>query len=126
MSTSTRSSTHFIKRIVAGPGDEIYVRAGHVYRKASDTSRFVRERDPYVARCGGNAECNFPDPIKIPAGRSFLMGDNRGESDDSRFWGPIPTGWIVGVVRELECWRFEGHMVWSRRSWRQGCSHHDR
>ena len=41
-------------------------------------------------------ECNFPTPIKIPAGHWFMMGDNRGESDDSRFWGPVPTGWIIG------------------------------
>jgi type IV secretory pathway protease TraF len=27
-----------------------------------------------------------------------MLGDNRGESDDSRFWGPIPASWIVGVV----------------------------
>ena len=27
-----------------------------------------------------------------------MMGDNRGESDDSRFWGPVPTGWIVGAA----------------------------
>ena len=38
-------------------------------------------------------------PIKIPAGEWFMMGDNRGESDDSRFWGPVPTSWITGVVR---------------------------
>jgi signal peptidase I len=41
-------------------------------------------------------ECNFLTPIKIPAGRWFMMGDNRGESDDSRFWGPVPTSWIIG------------------------------
>ena len=28
------------------------------------------------------------------------MGDNRGESDDSRFWGPVPTAWIIGGVTE--------------------------
>ncbi len=90
------SSVNFIKRIVAGPGDEIYVREGHVYRKAAGTSRFVAERDPYIKACGASAECNFATPIKIPAGHWFMMGDNRGDSDDSRFWGPVPTGWIIG------------------------------
>jgi signal peptidase I len=90
------SSVNFIKRIVAGPGDEIYAREGHVYRKAAGTSRFVAEHDPYIKACGASAECNFATPIKIPAGHWFMMGDNRGDSDDSRYWGPVPTAWIVG------------------------------
>ncbi len=90
------SSVNFVKRIVAGPGDEIYVKEGHVYRKAAGTSRFVAEKDPYIKACGASAECNFTTPIKIPAGHWFMMGDNRGDSDDSRFWGPVPTAWIIG------------------------------
>jgi signal peptidase I len=90
------SSVNFIKRIVAGPGDEIYIREGHVYRKAAGTSRFVREQDSYIKPCGASNECNFTTPITIPAGHWFMMGDNRGDSDDSRFWGPVPTGWIIG------------------------------
>jgi signal peptidase I len=90
------ASVNFIKRVVAGPGDEIYIKEGHAYRKASGGSTFVREQDSYIKACGGVAECNFPTPIKIPAGRWFMMGDNRGESDDSRFWGPVPKGWIIG------------------------------
>jgi signal peptidase I len=88
----------FIKRVVAGPGDEIYIRAGHVYRKAAGSNSFIRESDPYIRRCGLGTECNFPQPIKIPAGEWFVMGDNRGESDDSRYYGPIPTAWIVGTA----------------------------
>jgi signal peptidase I len=91
-----KASVNFIKRIVAGPGDEIYVREGHVYRRAAGTSRFVAEHDPYIKACGVSAECNFATPIKIPAGHWFMMGDNRGNSDDSRYWGPVPTGWIIG------------------------------
>ena len=90
------SGTNFIKRVVAGPGDEIYIKEGHVFRKAAGSSSFVREKDSYIRECGVSPECNFPTPIKIPAGHWFMMGDNRGESDDSRFWGPVPTGWIIG------------------------------
>jgi signal peptidase I len=35
----------------------------------------------------------------VPKGAWFLAGDFRGESDDSRFWGPVPTRAITGVVR---------------------------
>ena len=90
------TGVNFIKRVVAGPGDEIYVKEGHVYRRAAGTTQFVREHDPYIRECGASAECNFPTPIRIPAGHWFMMGDNRGESDDSRFWGPVPTSWIIG------------------------------
>jgi signal peptidase I len=85
-----RSNTYFIKRIVAGPGDVISITEGHVIRNGK------REPDSYIRQCGGAAQCNFPTPIKIPADHWFMMGDNRGESDDSRFWGPVPTGWIIG------------------------------
>jgi signal peptidase I len=91
-----KASVTFIKRIVAGPGDEIYVREGHVYRKTAGRSSFVAERDPYIKPCDASPECNFPIPIKIPPGHWFMMGDNRGNSDDSRFWGPVPTSWIIG------------------------------
>jgi signal peptidase I len=93
------SSVKFIKRVVAGPGDEIYIKEGHVYRKATSTNTFVAEQEPYIRECGTSPECNFTKPIKILPGHWFMMGDNRGESDDSRFWGPVPTEWIIGVAR---------------------------
>jgi signal peptidase I len=85
-----KSSVNFIKRIVGGPGDTISIVEGHVTRNG------VREKDSYIKPCGPSPQCSFPKPIKIPAGHWFMMGDNRGESDDSRFWGPVPTGWIIG------------------------------
>ncbi len=94
----TRSTVKFIKRIVAGPGDEIYIREGHVYRKAAGSSGFVREPDQYIRPCGMSPECNFPTPINISAGHWYMLGDNRGESDDSRFYGAVPSSWIVGTV----------------------------
>ncbi len=87
----------FIKRVVAGPGDWLYVKEGHVY--LSTTGRhgsFRREKDSFIKPCGEVQECNFLTPIRVPAGHWFMMGDNRGNSDDSRFWGPVPTAWIIG------------------------------
>jgi signal peptidase I len=84
------SSENFIKRIVGAPGDVISIREGHVIRNGKP------EPDSYIRPCAPGAECNFPTPIKIPPGHWFMMGDNRGESDDSRYWGPVPTGWIIG------------------------------
>jgi signal peptidase I len=92
------SNVNFIKRIVAGPGDEIYIKEGHAFRKAAGTTQFVAEKDSYTAPCvpASLPECNFPTPIKVPPGHWFMMGDNRGHSDDSRFWGPVPKSWIIG------------------------------
>jgi signal peptidase I len=87
---SKEAGVNFIKRIVAGPGDTIKIVEGHVIRNGK------REKDSYIRPCPGVSECNFPVPIKVPPGHWFMMGDNRGESDDSRFWGPVPTGWIIG------------------------------
>jgi signal peptidase I len=92
------SGVNFIKRIVGGPGDEIYISGGHVFRRAHGRGSFVREKDGYIKPCGEIQECSFPVPIRIPAGHWFMMGDNRGESDDSRFWGPVPTSWIIGAA----------------------------
>jgi signal peptidase I len=41
----------------------------------------------------------MPEAITVPKGAWFLAGDFRGESDDSRFWGPVPTKAITGVVK---------------------------
>ncbi len=88
---SAQSSETFIKRIVAGPGDVISIVNGHVIRNG------VQEKDSYIAPCApGTQVCNLPTKITIPTGHWFMMGDNRGDSDDSRYWGPVPTGWIIG------------------------------
>jgi signal peptidase I len=58
----------------------------------------VGEHDPYTVECGVGSSCNFRTPIVIPQGDYFLLGDNRGASDDSRFWGPVPSRSSIGIV----------------------------
>lgn len=82
----------FIKRIVAGPGDTISIRHGQLIRNG------IPQHETSTRPCGTAPECNFPTPITIPPGHWFLLGDDRGESLDSRYFGPIPAPWIVGKV----------------------------
>jgi signal peptidase I len=89
--TPEASSQNFIKRIVAGPGDTLAVRNGHPVVNGVEKSE-----ESYIRPCGTAPACNLPKEITIPPGSYFMMGDNRGESDDSRFWGPVPREWIIG------------------------------
>jgi signal peptidase I len=89
-STPKKAEVNFIKRIVAGPGDTIAIQDGHVIRNGK------RQSEPFTAPCGSGPECNLTNAITVPAGQYFMMGDNRGSSDDSRFWGPVPRDWIIG------------------------------
>ncbi|MCW2966908.1 MAG: lepB [Solirubrobacteraceae bacterium] len=89
-STATHSSTTFIKRVVGVAGDRIAIRDGHVIRNG------VRAKESFAAACDGAPGCTFRRTITIPQGDVYVMGDNRGNSDDSRFWGPVPIGWVIG------------------------------
>ncbi len=89
--TEAESSQNFIKRIVAGPGDTLSVRNGHPVVNGVE-----KLDEPYINPCGAEGSCNMPKTITIPPDHYFMMGDNRGESDDSRFWGPVPRSWIIG------------------------------
>jgi signal peptidase I len=86
------SGTVFVKRVVAGPGDLIAIVDGHVIRNG------IRENEPYAAACVAGEACSFPTAVRVPPDEYYLLGDNRGVSDDSRFWGPVPSGWIIGTV----------------------------
>jgi signal peptidase I len=91
--SSDKADVNFIKRVVAVPGDTIRVVDGRVIRNGK------RANEPFVNKegCeGGEGQCSFRGEIKIPPDHYFMMGDNRGQSDDSRFWGPVPRDWFIG------------------------------
>lgn len=81
---------NFIKRVVATPGDTLKIVDGHAIVNGEPIP------DDFIDPCGGGQGCNFRKEVTIPEDRYFMMGDNRGASDDSRFWGPIPEDWIIG------------------------------
>jgi signal peptidase I len=87
---SQPSSQTFIKRVVGLPGDHLSIRNGHVIRNGK------QESDSYIVPCNGGEACNFPQTITVPKGYYYMMGDNRPDSEDSRFWGPVPRSWIIG------------------------------
>ena len=88
--TQERADVNFIKRIVAGPGDTVSIQDGHPVVNGE-----VRN-EGFIRPCGQAEPAICRNPITIPHDHYFMMGDNRGESDDSRFWGPIPRDWIIG------------------------------
>jgi signal peptidase I len=88
--TDRRSDTNFIKRVVGLPGDRLSVMDGRVYINGR------RQKEPYIRPSGTCDICDLPEEITIPKGMYFMMGDNRGESADSREWGPVPKKWMIG------------------------------
>ena len=88
--TKQRSSTNFIKRVVAVGGDHLKVIDGHAYVNGK------RQKEPFIRPSANCGICNLPHQITIPKGYFFMMGDNRGQSADSREWGPIPKKWMIG------------------------------
>ncbi|MBK5233823.1 MAG: signal peptidase I, partial [Thermoleophilia bacterium] len=91
--TPEEADDTFIKRIVAGPGDTLSVKGG-----LPVVNGVVQQPDGFeIQPCGAaGQDCDLPKEITIPEGHFFMMGDNRGQSDDSRFWGPLPEEWLIG------------------------------
>lgn len=76
----------FIKRVIGLPGDRVEIVRGQVFVNN------VALGEPYV---------RFPDErtfsaVNVPAGTLYVLGDNRADSDDSRFWGFVPRQLVIG------------------------------
>ncbi|MGA2470227.1 MAG: signal peptidase I [Solirubrobacteraceae bacterium] len=86
------ASVNYIKRVVAVGGDTIAIINGHVILNGK------RQKEPFANfnGCATDPNCTYRTPIKVPAGYYYMMGDNRSDSEDSRFWGPVPRAWIIG------------------------------
>ncbi|MFP5299070.1 MAG: signal peptidase I [Actinomycetota bacterium] len=83
----TGSAQDFIKRVVAVGGDTVEGRDGRVFVNGEPVD------EPYLPE---GTETSTFGPVDVPEGMIFVMGDNRGNSDDSRNFGPVPVDTVVG------------------------------
>ncbi len=109
-------SLHLVKRVIGLPGDRVRMRNGQVFINGTP----LEERYAFYSRAHEDSfRDDFPhlqstDPdvdsrwwmqmhhlvergeLNIPAGQYFVLGDNRNDSEDSRYWGLVPRSFIVG------------------------------
>lgn len=107
-------SRDFIKRCVGLPGDHIEIvdKALRVNGRPIDESAYARHEDPQtyprlpMLDDAFRLRDNF-GPYDVPPGAYFCLGDNRDDSRDSRFWGPVPAANLKGRAW-LIYWSYEG------------------
>ena len=91
----------FIKRCVAVGGQQVEIRDKVLYVDGKPREEpYVVHKDPRTIPPDTNGRDNF-GPYVVPQGHLFMMGDNRDNSHDSRFWGALPRNLVKGQAMIL-------------------------
>ncbi|MFQ5455388.1 MAG: signal peptidase I [Nitrospirota bacterium] len=106
-------SKDFIKRVIGKPGDTIEIKNKLLYvnNKLMHES-YIRHNDNVILQREYQPRDNF-GPITVPPESYFVMGDNRDQSLDSRFWGFVKFNKIKGKAF-LIYWSWDGKDRWVR------------
>ena len=109
-------SKDFIKRVIGLPGDAVEVRDKKVYINGSPLEEdYAIYTQSSVLPSDLQPRDNF-GPVTVPTDSYFVMGDNRDQSLDSRFWGFVKRNKIQGKAF-IVYWSWDGHETWVR--WRR-------
>ena len=85
-----------IKRVIALPGESVTFVDGSVYVDGRKIDESYLPTGTVTTGANAPFKCTTESPCVVPAGDVWVMGDNRGDSKDSRYFGPIPESSIVG------------------------------
>lgn len=99
----------FIKRVVGLPGERLELRDGVVWvdgNRLDESYLIDRGLTPLPGAIALDRRGNY-GPVVIPGGHYFMMGDNRGNSQDSRWWGALPHENLKGRATVIY-WSFDG------------------
>jgi signal peptidase I len=112
----------FIKRIVGTPGDTVQVRGQQVFINGRPLEEpYVRRNASTLGHAGSPNFCGYAyacEALVVPADSYFVMGDNRDNSQDSRYWGFVKRDKIKGKAF-LIYWSWDSDRHWLRW-WRLG------
>jgi signal peptidase I len=93
-----------LKRVIGLPGDVLELTDGVLYVNGvrddvgglKNASGETPSTEPAFGQLEEHPEWSLDVPYTVPDGHYFLLGDNRSDSFDSRFWGPVPRASIIG------------------------------
>jgi signal peptidase I len=88
---------HFIKRVIGLPGEDVQIKNGQVYIYNTQHPDGFVLNEPYLAP-GTVTIANNENRVTIKADEYYVLGDNRGASQDSRFFGAVNKSFITGRV----------------------------
>jgi signal peptidase I len=98
----------FIKRVIGLPGETLEVRRKRVFINGEPLDEpYLRGQMPPIPEIGATVDRRDTyGPITLPDGEYFMMGDNRDNSQDSRYWGPLPHDYLKGKAMVVY-WSFD-------------------